>query len=151
MTSKLDLYKEYFDAAWANPPSSIVEASKTYLSEDFQSLDKDGNVEQNREALVSVSQLMAAAFTDFKFVYSDIHEEDDGVIVIGQFEGVHTGDLDLSALGLGVIPASGKKIVVPSGNKFKIEGNKIVSRQDYGDYGGSSAFLAALGVTLPSA
>jgi predicted ester cyclase len=151
MTSKVDLYKEYFDTAWANPPSSFVEASKTYLSEDFQSLDKDGNVEQNREAYTSVSRLMATAFTDFKFVYSDIHEEDDSVIVIGQFEGMHTGDLDLSALGLGVIPASGKKIVVPSGNKFMIENDKIVSRQDYGDYGGSAAFLAALGVTPPSA
>jgi hypothetical protein len=151
MTSKVDLYKEYFNAAWANPPSSIVEASKTYLSEDFQSIGKDGNVEQNREAYIGASQLMATAFTDFKFVYSDIHEEDDGVIVIGQFEGVHTEDLDLSALGLGVIPASGKKFVVPSGNKFKVEGDKIVSRQDYGDYGGTAAFLAALGVNLPSA
>jgi len=151
MTSKVDLYKEYFNAVWANPPSSIVEASKTYLSEDFQSLGKEGNVEQNREAYIGVSQLMATAFTDFKFVYSDIHEEDDGVIVIGQFEGVHTGDLDLSALGLGVIAASGKKFVAPSGNKFKTEGDKIVSRQDYGDYGGSAAFLAALGLTEPSA
>jgi predicted ester cyclase len=151
MTSKVDLYKEYFDAAWANPPSSIVEAGKAYIADDFQSLDKDGNLDQNREAWISVGQLMAAAFTDFKFVYSDMHEEDDGVIVIGQFEGIHTGDLDLSALGLGVIPASGKKIVVPSGNKFMIENDKIVSRQDYGDYGGSAAFLAALGVTPPSA
>lgn len=151
MTSKVDLYKEYFEAAWANPPASIVEASKAYLADDFQSLGKDGNVEQNRDAFIGASQLMAAAFTDFKFVYSDIHEEDDGVVVIGQFEGVHTGDLDLSALGVGVIPASGKKFVVPSGNKFKIEGDKIVSRQDYGDYGGSAAFLAALGVTPPAA
>ena len=151
MTSKVDLYKEYFEAAWANPPSSIVEASKTYISEDFQSLDKDGNVESNREAWAGEGQLMATAITDFKFVYSDIHEEDDSVIVIGQFEGVHTGDLDLSALGLGVIPASGKKIVVPSGNRFKIEGDKIVSRQDYGDYGGTVAFLTALGVTPPTA
>ena len=151
MTSKVNLYKEYFDAAWANPPSSFVEASKTYLSEDFQSLDKDGNVEQNRETYIGASQLMATAFTDFKFVYSDMHEEEDDVIVIGQFEGVHTEDLDLSALGLGVIPASGKKFVVPSGNKFKIEGDKIVSREDYGDYGGSAAFLAALGVMPPTA
>ena len=151
MSSKVDLYKEYFDAAWANPPSSFEEAGKAYIADDFQSLDKDGNVEQNRETWIGVGQLMATAFTNFKFVYSDIHEEDDGVIVIGQFEGMHTGDLDLSALGLGVIPSSGKKIVIPSGNKFKIENDKIVSRQDYGDYGGSAAFLTALGVTPPTA
>lgn len=151
MTSKADLYKEYFNASWADPPSSFVEATKTYFSQDFQSLDKDGNVVQNKEAWIGMGQLLATAIKDFKFVYSDIHEEDDGVIVIGQFEGTHTGDLDLSALGLGVIPASGKKIVIPSGNKFKIEGDKIISREDYGDYGGSAEFLAALGVTPPSA
>jgi len=150
MTGRIDLYKEYFSAAWANPPSSFVEASKTYLSDDFRSLDKDGNVEQNRETYSGMSQLMAAAFTGFKFVISDLHEEGDSLIVTGQFEGMHTGDLDLSALGLGVIPASGKKIVVPSANEFKFEGDKIVSRQDYGDSGGSAAFLAALGVTVPS-
>ena len=150
MTSKVDLYKEYVNAAWTNPPSSILEASKTYISENFQSLDKDGNVVQNREAWMGMAQLLTTAMKNIKFVYSDIHEEDDGVIVIGQWEGTHTSDLDLTALGLGVIPASGKKIVIPSGNKFKIEGKKIVSRQDYGDYGGSAEFLAAFGVTPPA-
>jgi len=150
MTSKVDLYKEYAHAAWTNPPSSILEASQTYISENFQSLDKDGNVVQNREAWMGMAQLLTTAMKDIKFVYSDIHEEDDGVIVIGQFEGTHTGDLDLTALGLGVIPASGKKIVIPSGNKFKIEGEKIVSREDYGGYDGSAEFLTAFGVTPPA-
>ena len=32
MSSKVDLYKEYFDAAWANPPSSFEEAGKAGLA-----------------------------------------------------------------------------------------------------------------------
>jgi len=80
----------------------------TYLSDDFQSLDKDGNVVENKEAQVGLTQLLVAAFEDFKSVYSDVREEGDSVIVSYHFEGMHTGDLDLSAMGLGIIPASGK-------------------------------------------
>ena len=150
MTSKLDLYKTYFNAAWANPPSSFVEAAKTYMSDDFKSLDKDGKAEQNKETWIAMGQLMSTAFKDLKFVASDMHEEGDSVIVVGQFEGIHTKDLDLSAMGLGVVPASGKKVVIPSGNKFTYKGDKIVSRQDNGDHGGSAEFLKVLGVKLPS-
>jgi predicted ester cyclase len=152
MTNKLDLYKEYFDAAWADPPASLTEANETYLSDDFQSLDKDGNVQQDRDAFGAMGQLMYTAFEDFKFVVSDLREESDGVIVDGHFEGTHTSDLDLSALGLGVIPASGKRIVWPnSSSNFKIAGGKIVSVHDYGDTDGVRDFLTALGVTMPSA
>jgi len=53
--------------------------------------------------------------------------------------------------GPGVIPASGKKIVLPEdATEFKIQGDKIVSNRAYGDSGGFAAFLAPLGVKLPS-
>ena len=73
------------------------------------------------------------------------------MIVSGHFEGTHTGDLDLSAMGMGVIPASGKKIVWPeASNEFKVDGDQIVSIKPYGDSGGMEAFLAALGVKAQS-
>ena len=152
MSSKLDVYKAYTEAAWANPPSSVMEASETYLSEDFQNFDKNGNVLGDKAAYIGMNQLIAAAFKDFKVVYSDVHEEGDNVIVSYHFEGTHAGDLDLSALGLGVIPASRKKIVWPEAtNEFKIEGNKIVSIKPHGDSGGIEDFLEPLGVEMPSA
>ena len=152
MSSRLDVYKAYYDASWANPPASLIEANQTYLSEDFQILDKDGNVVMDKQAYLGMNQLLSAAFKDFRAVYSDMREEGDNVIVSYHFEGTHTGDFDLSAMGLGVLPASGKKIVWPEeSSEFKIKGDKIVSIKPHGDAGGMEAFLGALGMTLPSA
>jgi predicted ester cyclase len=152
MGSKKDLYNAYFKASWTNPPSSLTEANMTYLSDDFKNYDKDGNVLMDRAAYTGMGQLLGSAFKDFKAEYSDIREEGDSVIVTYHFEGTHTGDLDLSAMGLGVIPASGKKIVFPEDTAaFKIQGDKIVSIKPYGDSAGMASFLAALGVTPPSA
>ena len=151
MSTKLDVYKAYYEASKANPPSSNVKAVETYYSDDFQSLDKDGNVVMNKEAYVGMVQLLFTAFKDFEYLTSDLREEVDSVIVSGHFEGTHTGDFDLSAMGMGVIPASGKKIVWPeASNEFKVDGNQIVSIKPYGDSGGMEAFLAALGVKAPS-
>ena len=105
----------------------------------------------DRAAYIGMGQLLGSAFTDFKAVYSDVREEGDSVIATYHFEGTHTGDLDLTAMGLGVIPASGKKIVWPEDTSaFKIRGDKVVSIKPYGDSAGVESFLAALGVKLPS-
>ena len=152
MSSKVDVYMAYYEASWVNPPLSNVEALKTYLSDDFQSFDKDGNVVMNKEAQIGMTQLLMAAFKDFKAVNSDVREEGDSVIVSYHFEGTHMEDLDLSAMGMGVVPASGKKIVWPeASSEFKIEGDKIASIKPYGDSSGIEEFLEPLGVKLPSA
>ena len=148
MTSKTDVIKAYYEAAWSNPPSSLLEAVEKYFSDDFQSIDRNGNVVMTKEIFTGMSQLLNAAFPDFKAVYSDLREEDDGVLMDVHFEGTQTGDLDLSAMGLGVIPASGKKIVWPEARtKWKVEGGKIVGEQEIS--GGMEWFLKPLGVTLP--
>jgi predicted ester cyclase len=129
-----------------------VEAIETYYADDFHSLDKDGNVVMNKEAYIGMVKLIFTAFKDFNYVLNDLREEGDNIIASGHFEGTHTGDFDLSAMGVGVIPASGKKIVWPeASNAFKIEGDQIVSIQPVGDSGGMEAFFAALGVKAPAA
>jgi predicted ester cyclase len=152
MSNNLDLYKAYVEAAWANPPASLMEAGMKYLSADFKNIDVDGTVLGDREAYNGMGLLMASAFTDFKAVYGEMREEGDDVIVTSHFEGTHTGDLDLSALGLGVIPASGKKIVWPDAtNAFTIKDGKIISVKPYGDSSGIGEFLKPLGVSMPTA
>lgn len=150
MASKLDVVKAFFDMANTNSPASNMDAIATYMADDFQSLDKDGNVVMNKDVLIGMTQLIFVAFKDFKSVYSDLREEDDGVIVSSHFEGTHTGDFDLSAMGLGVLPASGKRIVWPETTaKWKVEGGKIIGEEVIS--GGMEWFLAPLGVKLPQA
>ena len=88
-------------------------------------------------------------FKDFCGVVHDVEEKDDAVLLTFHFEGTHTGDFDLSGMGLGVIPASGKRIVTPEAKSwFMVEGDKIVGTQPIS--GGMEDILAELGVTPPS-
>jgi hypothetical protein len=151
MGNAIDVCKAYFEASWANPPASLLEAGMTYLSDDFKTYDKNGNAEMNREAYVGMGHLLATSFKDFKAVYGEMREEGDTAIVTFHFEGVFDKDLDMSAMGLGIIPATGKKIVWPDDTAvFKAQGDKIVSIKPYGDSGGIENFLAALGIKMPA-
>lgn len=147
MTNKIEHLKAWSAAVNANPLSPT---NANYFSDNFQNLDKDGKVVMNKEMYIGMSQLVHTAFKDFKEVWDDLREEGDSVIASFHFEGTQTGDLDLSALGLGVIPASGKKIVWPVASaKFTFENDKLASIQEI--TGGTEWFLAPLGVKMPSA
>jgi hypothetical protein len=94
---------------------------------------------------------MRSSFKDFGSVVTDLQEEDEFVISGGHFEGTHPGDLDLSAMGLGVVLAGGKKTIWPEASaKLMVEGDKIVRMEPYAGAVGLQAFLAALGLELPS-
>jgi predicted ester cyclase len=149
MGSKVEIIRAWHDESWANPPSSMVEAAEKYFSDDYQGLDKDGNVMMDKAAYIGMTQLMMKAFPDFKGVVHDLSEDDGDVIMTFHWEGTHTGDFDLSAMGLGVIPASGKKAATPeSKTRFTVEGGKIVGNQPIS--GGFEPFLASLGVEMPA-
>jgi hypothetical protein len=147
MTGNLDLYNAFVKEAWANPPVSNAAAAQKYLADDFKLLDPDGTPTMDKRGFVAMGQMLFQAFTGFKYVVTDTREAEGGVLVTGHFEGTHTGDLDLSALGAGVVPASGEKIVWPDAtNKWTIVDGKMVSSQPVKG-GGIEAFLAPLGVT----
>jgi len=149
MNSKKDVINAWVDESWRNRPASIKEAGEKYFSDDFQNIDQGGNVVGNKDAYIGIGLACATSFTGFKAVISDLQEVSDGVIVTNHFEGIHTSDFDLSAMGLGVIPASGKKIVWPDAkSKFTVEGDKITGIHDI--TGGLEWFLTPLGVKLPS-
>jgi len=151
MTGKLDLYKAFYNASWANPPASFPEAAMKYLADDFKNLDPDGKVLMDRAGWIGMSQMLVTSIAGFKSVITSMKEVEDGVVVTAHFEGTHTSDLDLSALGAGVSKASGKHIVWPDAtNKFTIEGDKITGVQGLAG-AGREAFLAPLGVKMPAA
>lgn len=148
MTSKVDVVQGYYDMAWRNPPASLSEAIDKYFSDDFQTVDPDGNVVMNKPMLKGMSLLMVAAFEGLKAVVEEIREEDDKVYMKFHFEGKFIKDFDLSSLEIGVIPANGKYIVWPSvATYWLVDGDQIVgekSQQEDMDW-----FLSPLGVTLP--
>jgi len=152
MGSKLDVYNAYEEMAWSNPPASMIEALSKYFADDFQSFDQGGTVVMDKKAYIGMVHLLLTAFKDFKAVVSDRSEVSEGVIVSSHFEGTHTSDLDLSAMGIGVVPASGKKIVWPeTRNLFEINNDKIVSIKPLDESGGMNSFLEPLGVKLQAA
>lgn len=149
MTSKEDIVKAYHDEGYTNPPSSLIEAGEKFISDDFQGLDKDGNVISDKATYLGMTHVMFNAFKDFRGVVHDVEEKDGAVLLTFHFEGTHTGDLDLSGMGLGVIPATGKRIVTPEAKSwFMVEGDQIVGTQPIS--GGMESLLAELGVAPPS-
>ena len=150
MLTKADVIRLWHEEAYANPPSSLAEAAEKYFSDDYQGLDKDGNVITDKAAFVGMSHLVITAFSDLRAVVHDISEEGGSVILTFHFEGTHTGDFDLSAMGLGVIPATGKRVVTPEAkSRFMVEGDQVVASQPIS--GGFEDLLAGIGALPPSA
>ena len=105
----------------------------------------------NRESWQNIFQMLLASFKDWDYVNTNLRAEGDAVIMSGHFVGTFTDDLDLSAMGIGVIPASGKEIVWDeAANKVTVENGKIAKMEPYGHSGGFGPFLKALGVEPPA-
>ena len=150
VTSKLDTARAYVDLISVD--GDLEKAITDYMADDFKNLDKDGDVALTKDQLLGMTRRLGRSFTGYGFLCSDLRDEDDFVIMTGHFEGTHTDDLDLSAMGLGVIPASGKKVVWPEASaKLTIEGSKIVKMEPHAGAAGLKAWLAALGIDTPSA
>ena len=68
-----------------------------------------------------------------------------------QMEGTHTGDWDLSFMGIGIIPATGKKWKNPKENLTVtiIEGKVMRCEVEVPDDGGIAGILTQLGVGSP--
>ena len=148
MSSKAEVIKIWHDESWANPPSSSVEAAEKFFSDDYQGFNKEDKVISDKASYVGMIQLVFNAFKDFKGVVHDISEENGNVILTFHFEGTHTGALDLSAMGMGVIPASGKRVVTPeSKTMFMVEGDQIVASKPIS--GGFESLLMGIGA-VPS-
>ena len=123
--------------------------SETLLADDFQATDQMGSPAMDKATWIGMGEMLKASFPDIDYVIEDIREDGEGVKVMGHFVGTFTNDLDLSPVGMEVIPASGKKIRWPtSTDMVTVEVGKItrVHNPDTGPDAGMSGFLKALGV-----
>lgn len=92
-----------------------------------------------------------AAFPDWKFNLTDVHEHGDFIHSTAQITGTHTGDLDLSPMGMPTIPATGKAVKLPREElNVKVVGDKIKSIDGPPvEGGGLMGILGQLGVQPP--
>jgi predicted ester cyclase len=119
-----------------------------YLSDDFQWTDELGSPPMDKHTWLGMSDLTQSAFPDLSVVIEDIREEDDGVVITSHFRGTFKKDLDLSSLGMDVIPATGKVVDFPSGTDLVCFSNGKISEmhnRDTGPDAGMAGFFKALG------
>ena len=128
MSSKLDIVKAYTDLIRVG--GDMEAAVTVYFSDDFQNFDKDGSVALDKEGILNMTRMLSASLKDYGFVLTNLRDEGDFIIMTGHFQGTHTGDLDLSAMGLGVVPASGEKIDWPEGFCRSDIGWRAIERED---------------------
>ena len=102
--NKQDIIREAF----------TVGNSGEHLADKFQFVDSIGSPPTNKEAWLGMAQFLTGALPDLYFTIESIKEDGEDFLLTGSFTGTFTNDLDLSAMDMGVIPATGKKVTWPS-------------------------------------
>ncbi len=129
-----------------------LDAAASYLSDDFQF---HGSVPEplGTAEFVGMTKALRSGFQDINYNFRVKDAEGDVVKTSTQLSGTNTGDLDFSAMGMGVIPATGKSFSNPEEqNDVTIAGDKITSFRVYTTEGGGiRGILAQLGVQPPGA
>ena len=127
------------------------ESAKSYLSNDFKF---SGAVPEpiSRQEWIEMSTNLKAAFPDLDYQFTTDGSSGDTVNVSAQLRGTHKGNLDLTAMHMGVIPSTGKsfKAALEHG-KVTVRDGKVTSLANEPTEGaGLMAVLGQLGVTIPS-
>ena len=101
---------------------------------------------------LGLAKALRAGMPDLDFHLHTMGVEGNVVTTGTQVTGTHTADIDLTPMGFGVIPASGKSVELPhEAGKITVEGDKIVSYDiDVVEGGGLMGILAQIGFLPPS-
>ena len=121
------------------------------FSDDFRWTDSLGSPPMDKSTWLGMGDLMESSFPDMKLIVEEIREDDDGFVVTSRFHGTFSKDLDLSAMGMGVVPATGKTIDFPSQRDRVSFGNGKISELhnlETGPDAGMAGFLKAIGAKM---
>ena len=120
-----------------------------YLTDDFQATYANGSPSMDKDTWIGSGVLMEAALPDMVWTFEYVGEDGDDVLVDTRMSGTFENDFDLSAMGMGVIPATGKRVEMgPIRNRVRFEDSKICEIYDprTGQEGGVADLMKTLGV-----
>jgi predicted ester cyclase len=122
----------------------------SYLADDFQF---SGPVPEPLGAAewIGTNMTLNAGMPDMSFNVQIVEIDGNIVRTVDQMTGTHTDDLDLTQMGIGVIPATGNAISLPAENGAAevVDGKLVSLHLDTPPGGGMFGMLAQLGVELP--
>lgn len=127
--------------------SKDVDSAGSYLAEDFKF---SGPVPEplGRKQWLGLMKIMNTAFPDINYHARILGVDGNVVKTVNQLSGTHTNDLDLSAIGLGVIHATGKSFSIPEeqGEATVKDGKITAMHLNTGQDSGLMGILRQLGV-----
>jgi len=127
------------------------EKAKTLFANDFKF---SGPVPEpiSGEAWIGMSASLKAAFPDLDYQFKVESVDGDTAHISAELKGTHKGDFDLTAMNMGVIPATGKSFHAAHENgKATLRDGKIATWEMEGTEGaGLMAILGQLGVKVPA-
>src|SRR3990172_1578361 len=102
---------------------------------------------------LAMQEGLGKAFPDWKFNSADLREEGGEIRGTVQITGTHKGELDLSALGMPNVPATGKAVKLPREElTLTVSNDKFASLSTAATQGaGVMGILSQLGVKVPAA
>ena len=126
------------------------EQARSLLSDDFQFI---GSIPEpiNRDTWLKISRSLNKAFPDLDYRFHVEGTDDNIVRIRAKLKGTHTNELDVSAINLGVIPATNKSFINPhERGKVTVKGGKVTSWIVESIAGGGlMGILSQLGVKSP--
>ena len=127
------------------------DAAKSLLSTDFQF---SGPVPEpiNAEAWMGMGMSLRKAFPDLDYQFHIESMDGDVANISSELKGTHRGNFDLTAMNMGVIPATNKSFVAAHEHgKVTVKDDKVTSiAYEKTEGAGLMAILGQLGVKPPA-
>ncbi len=127
-----------------------LNALADFLADDFEF---SGPIPDpvGRDQFLGLMELMWNAFPDIQFNTQLVNIKGNVVHFTNQLAGTHTGDLDLSFMGMGVIPATGRSFSMAreNGESVIADGYIISTHVQPTEGAGLMAILHQLGIEVP--
>ena len=125
-------------------------SAQKLLSEDFTFSGPVPEPISGSEWL-GMHEKLHVAFPDWAFNMSDLSVDGDLVRGTAMITGTHSGELDLSVMGLPSVPATGKRIKLPRDEaELRVEGGKVkYFKTNPNPEAGVTGILKQLGVAVP--